>query len=89
MCVEGGSRCACGVVGRIREELLIFRVLHMGSGSWLERHAEEGESPVDVAMCRIWDPFLSKPGHVKSRLNPAGPSAKAKYESVTDSERVP
>ena len=28
----------------------------------------------------------SRPGHVKPWLNPGGPSSKAKYESVTDSE---
>ncbi len=32
----------------------------------------------------MWHP--SRPGHVKSRLNLGGPSSKAKYESVTDSE---
>ncbi len=61
----------------------------MGSGSWLESQAGEGDSPVDEAMRGTWDPYLSKSGHEKSRLNLAGPSAKAKYESVTDSEQVP
>ncbi len=32
---------------------------------------------------------LSRPGHEKSRLNPRGPSRKAKYYRETDSERVP
>ena len=30
--------------------------------------------------------YPSRPGHGKSRLNLGGPSSKAKYESVTDSE---
>jgi hypothetical protein len=32
--------------------------------------------------------FLSKSGHVKPRLNPRGPSRKAKYSLTTDSEPV-
>ena len=31
---------------------------------------------------------LSRTGHVKAGLNPRGPSRKAKYSSVTDSEQV-
>ena len=57
--------------------------------SSLESEAVEGESPVDEAWVDVLDAFLSRPGHVKSRLKPAGPSAKAKYEPVTDSEPVP
>ena len=30
--------------------------------------------------------YPSRPGHEKSRLNLGGPSSKAKYELVTDSE---
>lgn len=30
--------------------------------------------------------YLSKPGHVESRLNLRGPSRKAKYSLMTDSE---
>jgi hypothetical protein len=33
--------------------------------------------------------ILSSTGHVKPGVNPAGPSAKAKYSSMTDSEQVP
>jgi len=33
--------------------------------------------------------YLSKAGHVKPCLNPRGPSRKAKYSSLTDSEPVP
>ncbi len=37
------------------------------------------------------DKFMhkSRAGHVKSCLNMGGPSSKAKYELVTDSEQVP
>ncbi|GED28854.1 hypothetical protein BAG01nite_49560 [Brevibacillus agri] len=34
-------------------------------------------------------PTPSSAGHVKSRVNLAGPSAKAKYYLATDSEPVP
>ncbi|GIO03967.1 hypothetical protein J5TS2_46350 [Brevibacillus halotolerans] len=34
-------------------------------------------------------PTPSSAGHVKSRVNLAGPSAKAKYYLTTDSEPVP
>ena len=32
--------------------------------------------------------YLSRSGHVKPRLNPRGPSRKAKYSLMTDSEQV-
>ena len=50
--------------------------------------AKEGESPVSKSKIgpRV---FLSKAGHVKSCLNLGGPSSKAKYYLVTDSELVP
>ena len=55
----------------------------------LERSAKEGDSPVDEK----WDIFLSlfpsTAGHVESRRNLGGPSSKAKYSLVTDSELVP
>ena len=51
----------------------------------MERPAIDGDSPVGE---NEWSPerFLSKSGHVKSRLNPQGPSCKAKYFLTTDSE---
>ena len=51
-------------------------------------HAIEGDSPVDESI-RSPDPFLSRTGHVKPRLNLGGPPSKAKYSSATDSELVP
>ena len=59
------------------------------SRSALESVARGGESPVGEDHERWRAPILSKPGHEKSRLKRAGPSAKAKYDPVTDSERVP
>jgi len=59
------------------------------SRSELESSAAEGDSPVGEATHGDWVRNLSKPGHEKSWLNLAGPSAKAKYDPVTDSERVP
>ena len=51
----------------------------------MERPAKDGDSPVGESE---WSPegFLSKSGHVKPRLNPQGPSCKAKYSLTTDSE---
>ena len=52
----------------------------------LEWRTREGESPVrEIRLARLLG-YPSRPGHVKSRLNLGGPSSKAKYESVTDSE---
>ena len=59
------------------------------SRSALESAATGGESPVGEIQPIVWVSYLSKPGHVKSRLKLAGPSAKAKYDPVTDSGRVP
>ncbi|GIP30789.1 hypothetical protein J23TS9_59190 [Paenibacillus sp. J23TS9] len=54
----------------------------------LERPGIEGKSPVAES---VFSPrrIPSSAGHVKPRMNPAGPSAKAKYSLVTDSETVP
>ncbi len=49
---------------------------------------EEGDSPVNEIFKSLLD-FLSRAGHVKSCLNLRGPSRKAKYSLVTDSEQVP
>ena len=44
----------------------------------LESHTADGDSPVRVAMHFI-GVILSSAGHVKSCVNPPGPSGKAKY----------
>ena len=61
---------------------------HILEENGLENPAIAGESPLsEVNMYRSG--ILSRSGHVKSCLNPAGPSAKAKYSRETDSEPVP
>jgi hypothetical protein len=54
----------------------------------LERSAREGDSPVVESMfsCEI-TPSTAR--HVQSGGNLGGPSSKAKYSLMTDSERVP
>ena len=55
------------------------------SGMHMERSTTEGDSPVRENQSSPGG-FLSKPGHVESRLNLRGPSRKAKYSLTTDSE---
>ena len=52
----------------------------------MERHAIEGDSPVNE-KCFIVK--VSRAGHEKSCLKMGGPSSKAKYSWKTDSEPVP
>ena len=47
-----------------------------------------GESPVYEMQEALWR-ILSTAGHVKPCRNQRGPSRKAKYSLVTDSEQVP
>ena len=54
----------------------------------LERTAIAGESPLREVIVMVRR-HLSSAGHEKSCVNPAGPSAKAKYSWETDSEPVP
>ena len=54
----------------------------------MESETQEGESPVNEMQQSLVS-ILSRTGHVKSCLNPRGPSRKAKYSLVTDSEQVP
>ncbi len=58
------------------------------SRSDLERSAEEGKSPVGETFNAPMS-ILSTAEHEKFRRNPGGPSPKAKYSLVTDSEPVP
>ena len=53
----------------------------------LESSTKDGDSPVQ-AIALIRERHLSRAGHVKSCLNPRGPSRKAKYSQKTDSEPV-
>ena len=52
--------------------------------SWI-RHAIEGDSPVRESF-ESPEGYLSRSEHVKLRLNLRGPSRKAKYSLMTDSE---
>ena len=54
----------------------------------LERSAVVGKSPVGEMDCTPMS-ILSTAEHEKFRRNPGGPSPKAKYSLVTDSEPVP
>ena len=77
------ERLAFGVVGRLIRSYK-GQIRRRG----LERPAKEGNSPVAESLDsprRI----LSSAGHVKPRVNPGGPSPKAKYFLATDSEPVP
>ena len=53
----------------------------------LESSTADGDSPVQASVM-IRERHLSRAGHVKSCLNPRGPSRKAKYSQKTDSEPV-
>jgi len=54
----------------------------------MERPSVEGERPVRAIFIRV-SSILSRSGHEKPRLKPAGPPAKAKHSAETDSEQVP
>ena len=78
------NRCrygSAGVVGALKGTMV-------SNENALENAAAEGESPVSVRNC-CQERHLSRAGHVKSCLNPRGPSRKAKYFRKTDSEPVP
>ncbi len=72
-----------GVVGHFARSYKIALQLNN-----LERLAGEGESPVSE-MKRSPKCILSPAGHEKSCRNQRGPSRKAKYSLLTDSEQVP
>ena len=72
---------SAGVVGALKGTMI-------SNENALENAVAEGESPVSVRNC-CQERHLSRAGHVKSCLNPRGPSRKAKYFRKTDSEPVP
>ena len=57
-------------------------------GKRLGRRGTEGDTPVPETEKRQ-ERYLSTAGHVKPRGNLGGPSSKAKYSPMTDSELVP
>ena len=60
---------------------------HFMNWNVLENSTKDGDSPVQVSEM-IREGHLSRAGHVKSCLNPRGPSRKAKYSQKTDSGPV-
>ncbi len=52
----------------------------------LERSAIVGESPVGEKLIMVLGKAPSNTGHVEPRANQRGPSRKAKYYQMTDSE---
>ena len=78
------NRLCYGTVGVVGA----FKGTRRKNGKTLENVAAEGESPVP-AESSSQECHLSRAGHVKSCLNPRGPSRKAKYFRKTDSEPVP
>ena len=54
----------------------------------LEKPTIEGESPVSERKVEV-SGIQSSTRHEKSRMKERGPSRKAKYYLMTDSERVP
>jgi hypothetical protein len=55
----------------------------------LESVAKEGDSPVGENLYVVLSVKKSRAGHEKSCLKMGGPSSKAKYSRLTDSEPVP
>ena len=62
--------------------------INNSSRNVLGKHTIEGESPVYERKVRT-SGIQSSARHEKSRMNERGPSRKAKYYLVTDSELVP
>ena len=77
------NRCCYGSIG------VVGPVTSISELNWnvLENSTKDGDSPVQVRV-RYQDRYLSRAGHVKSCLNPRGPSRKAKYSQKTDSGPV-
>ena len=72
-----------GVVGSLYESYKIELQLNC-----VGKQTLEGDSPVNEMVQSLED-ILSRAGHEKPCLNLRGPSRKAKYSLVTDSEQVP
>lgn len=82
-------RYAGGVAGLSARAANWRRVTKL-SFKWtqLESWTIDGDSPV-IDNWQSLESIPSKSGHVKPWLNPPGPSGKAKYSYMTDSEPVP
>ena len=77
------NRCCYGIIGVVGP--LIGN--HFANWNVLENSTKDGDSPVQVSEM-VRERHLSRAGHVKSCLNPRGPSRKAKYSQKTDSVPV-
>ena len=77
------NRCCYGITGVVGPCIIIS----LANWNVLESSTVAGDSPVQVSWC-YGARHLSRSGHVKSCLNPRGPSRKAKYSQKTDSEPV-
>ena len=68
------NRCCYGIIG------VVGPLKGNKSMNWncLESQTKDGDSPVQVSGF-VQERHLSRAGHVKSCLNPRGPSRKAKY----------
>ena len=81
--VEAQTCFSTGVVGHLIRSYKIALQLNN-----MERLTREGESPVSE-MKQSLRCILSTAGHEESCRNQRGPSRKAKYSLLTDSEQVP
>ena len=63
-------------------------IINNSNRNVLEKNTIDGESPVYERKVEI-SGIQSSTRHEKSRMNKRGPSRKAKYYLVTDSELVP
>ena len=77
------NRCCYGNVGVVGP----FTSYHDMNWNVLESSTIDGDSPVQASVM-MQERHLSRAGHVKSCLNPRGPSRKAKYSQKTDSGPV-
>ena len=77
------NRCCYGIIGVVGP----LTGNHFMNWNVLENSTKDGDSPVQVSEL-VRERHLSRAGHVKSCLNPRGPSRKAKYSQKTDSEPV-
>ena len=77
------NRCCYGIIGVVGP----LKGIRFRNWNGLENPTADGDSPVQ-ATDSGQEGHLSRAGHVKSCLNPRGPSRKAKYSQKTDSEPV-
>ena len=77
------NRCCYGIIGVVGP----LKCNYFANWNVLENSTKDGDSPVQASGI-VQEGHLSRAGHVKSCLNPRGPSRKAKYSQKTDSVPV-